>query len=340
MAYVWIGYLDYNYIYDWSPGGAPPVAAGEAAIFDSSGSYFLTVSSGPIAPDSWTFNPDAQSYVIGGAAVNFGTVDGLSNQANSGQSISISNDLGGIGAVNQIGNSGLTLSGANTYSGGTVISSGTLTLGHVDPSGNIDAAGTGEIDLAGGTLQFSTNGTLNNKIALTGSATITGSVTIAGQFQPGAFTLTFGTVQFWHTLEFPTGGTIVFAPSSLLAGAFPSINVNGAALVAGAGNSALGTLTANAPSTTVGSYSWLDFNGNSATIANLQGTEIPFVYPGGEITNAAGATTTIISGSFEGRITGAGDVVFGSPGSTVNLGNEGNPNTYTGGTTINGTQVH
>ena len=90
---------DYNLGTNWAnpPAGAPPLAAGQSATFDVAGSASVVVTAGPIAPNSWLFNAAAQSYTISGAAVNFsvaGASGGIIVNANSGQSISISNNIG------------------------------------------------------------------------------------------------------------------------------------------------------------------------------------------------------------------------------------------------------
>src|ERR1700759_3269214 len=75
------------------PAVPPPIAAGQAAIFDSTGSAIVAVTSGPINPDSWTFNATSQSFSISGADVNFSGA-GILNNASAGQTIAISNNIG------------------------------------------------------------------------------------------------------------------------------------------------------------------------------------------------------------------------------------------------------
>ena len=136
----------YNIGTNWAnpPAGAPPVAAGQSAIFDTTGTTSVVVSFA--APDSWTFKATSQSYAISGGNVNFslaGASGGIINNANSSQTISISNDIGETVAgvqVQQIGNSTLVLSGTNTYSGGTKISAGTLQLGTLATTASIIGA--------------------------------------------------------------------------------------------------------------------------------------------------------------------------------------------------------
>jgi autotransporter-associated beta strand protein len=122
---------DYNLGTNWSsvPAGAPPVAAGQSAVFGATGTATVAVTAGPITPNSWTFNANSLSYTVSGQAVNFNTT-GLTNNASAGQTISISNNLGGSGAqLQQLGASTLILSGTNTYTGATTVSAGTLKAG-------------------------------------------------------------------------------------------------------------------------------------------------------------------------------------------------------------------
>jgi autotransporter-associated beta strand protein len=136
---------DYNLGTNWAnpPVGAPPVSAGQAAVFGAAGSSTVVVTAGPVTPDSWTFNATSQSFLISGAAVNFsraGPGGGIIDNANFGQTISISNNIGETVAgvqVQQLGNSTLILSGTNTYTGGTTINAGTLQLGTLATTGSI-----------------------------------------------------------------------------------------------------------------------------------------------------------------------------------------------------------
>ena len=159
---------DYNVGTNWSnpPAGAPPVTNGQGAIFDATGSATINVTS-TITPYSWTFNANSQSYSVSGSDVNFGSAAwGIFNNANSGQTISISNNIGEtapVAQVKQLGASTLILSGNNTYSGGTVISAGTLQVT------NNNSVGTGAITLDGGTFQADgvSNLTFTNGVTIT-----------------------------------------------------------------------------------------------------------------------------------------------------------------------------
>jgi autotransporter-associated beta strand protein len=187
------GTANYNDAANWFPPIGAPVAAGQSAVFDASGSTTVNVTSSSIAPNSWTFNPGAQSYTISGGAVNFslaGPFGGIISNANLGQTISILNNIGESVAgvqVQQLGASTLVLSGVNTYTGGTIVSGGTVQVT------NNSSVGTGTVTLqdgqfqAGAAVNISNNFRINNTAA--GSAidangfalTISGNVTGAGQ---------------------------------------------------------------------------------------------------------------------------------------------------------------
>ncbi len=143
---------DYNLGTNWSnpPAGAPPVTNGQSALFDATGMTTVNVTSA-VTPFSWTFMPTSQSYTVSGSAINFRSEPfGIFNLANSGQTISISNDIGESPAgvnVKQLGASTLILSGNNTYSGGTLISAGTVQVT------NNSSVGSGAVTLDGGTFQ-------------------------------------------------------------------------------------------------------------------------------------------------------------------------------------------
>jgi hypothetical protein len=77
---------DYNLGANWSnpPAAAPPVNAAQAAVFDATGNATVSVTAGPITPNSWTFTGTSQSYTISGRAVNFnGAGPNLVNNASA-----------------------------------------------------------------------------------------------------------------------------------------------------------------------------------------------------------------------------------------------------------------
>ncbi len=150
---------DYGTATNWSapPAGAPPIFPTQSAVFGTSGSSTVTIGAGPMLPDSWTFTANAQPYTISGNPVSFslsGPSGGLINNANSGQTITISaniNDgIGGPILVQQLGNSTLVLAGTNGYTGGTLISAGTVQVTNANSLGDTSST----VTLNGGTLQM------------------------------------------------------------------------------------------------------------------------------------------------------------------------------------------
>jgi autotransporter-associated beta strand protein len=198
--YVWVGTGstsntgDYNLGTNWSnpPTGAPPVATSQAAVFDTTGSTAVNVSTGPIAPASWTFTANSQAYVISGADVKFGlpgATGGIIDNASSAQ-ISISNNIGESVAgvqVQQLGNGTLILSGTNTYTGGTIINTGILRVT------NNSSVGTGTVTLQDGLFQAGADGlTFTNTFKIdktpaanSGIDAMGFSLTIAGNIADG-----------------------------------------------------------------------------------------------------------------------------------------------------------
>ncbi|EEP1131102.1 TPA: autotransporter-associated beta strand repeat-containing protein, partial [Salmonella enterica subsp. enterica serovar Havana] len=93
------------------------------------------------------------------------------------------NNIGGTGRVEKSGDDVLTLSGANSYSGGTLISDGTLV------ASNVDALGSGDVT-NNATLEMNTGGDFINNIGGTGRVEKSGDDTLT---LSGSNTYTGGT---------------------------------------------------------------------------------------------------------------------------------------------------
>ncbi|EAW2776527.1 autotransporter outer membrane beta-barrel domain-containing protein [Salmonella enterica] len=101
------------------------------------------------------------------------------------------NAISGSGQVEKSGDDVLTLSGANSYSGGTLISDGTLV------ASNVEALGTGDVT-DDATLELNTGGTFDNAISGSGQVVKSGDKTLT---LSGANSYTGGTTI--------SGGTLV-----------------------------------------------------------------------------------------------------------------------------------
>ena len=103
----------------------------------------------------------------------------------------------GSTALSKIGAGDLTINTANSYTGGTSVKNGTLTIG------NVSALGTGEVSLSGGTLNTgayavknavtATGGTFCGK-NYAGALTIRGDVTLGSALSAGSLNLNSGTL--------------------------------------------------------------------------------------------------------------------------------------------------
>jgi len=87
--------------------------------------------------------------------------------------------LSGNGSLTKSGNATLALTAANTFTGGTTVAAGTLSLG------NATALGSGPVTLSGGALSAapSSNPTLANPLVFAADTTLTGNLTFSGPAQ-------------------------------------------------------------------------------------------------------------------------------------------------------------
>jgi autotransporter-associated beta strand protein len=122
----------------------------------------VTVSgTGTLALGSYSDTVGAVS-LTGGNITGSGTLTGSSYVAQSG---SVSAILGGTGiALTKTTSGNVTLSGANTYTGGTVVNAGTLA------AGSNDALGTGTVTINGGILFLQIGVAPTNSIVLNGGS--------------------------------------------------------------------------------------------------------------------------------------------------------------------------
>ncbi|EDV2155480.1 autotransporter outer membrane beta-barrel domain-containing protein, partial [Salmonella enterica] len=225
------------------------------------------------------------------------------------------NAISGSGQVVKSGDETLTLSGANSYTGGTLISSGTLV------ASNVEALGTGDVT-DNATLVLNTGGDFDNAIGGSGKVEKSGDQTLT---LSGSNTYTGGTLISSGTLvandvnALGTGDVTDNATLALNTGGDFTNNISGTGRVEKSGDDTLtlsgsntytggtlissGTLVAN----DVNALGTGDVTDNAALMLNT----------GGDFTNNIGGT---------GRVEKSGDDALTLSGS----------NTYTGGTLISG----
>ncbi|MEO6840567.1 MAG: autotransporter domain-containing protein [Bradyrhizobium sp.] len=311
---------DYNLGTNWSssPAGAPPVAAGQSAAFAATGSASVVVTAGPIAPDSWTFNANSQSYTVSGQAINFNTT-GVTNNASAGQTISITNNLGGAGAqLQQLGASTLILGGTNSYTGATTIGAGTVAL-----TGTGSIAASSEVNLSNTGTAFDISGT-------TAGASIVSLSGISGS------NVKLGT----QTLTIANGNTSNIYYGAI--GGSGGLTVTGGFAILGGAN----TYTGVTNITTTGD---LGLNGtasiaSSSKVIDNGALDLSVMSVGSSITSLAGTnsnanlflgnqtlTLTAANDTYAGMISGNGGLILAG-GTETFTGSFG----YTGATTVNG----
>ena len=211
--------------------------------------------------------------ILGGNALTIGA-DNTSPSAYAGI-------ISGTGSITKIGTGTIILSGLNSYTGGTNINSGVLsinTVGLINQSSSIGAAtnvsnSTGYLVFNGGTLQYTGVSGINNlnyTLNSTGIFNITQSgsiLTMAGiNAGSGGITVTGSGTLLLAAQQYNSGLTTVSSGSNLTYG---SISMGTSAILSGSAISILGTLNYNTPfnSSTSGILS-----GNGNIIMNGTGT--------------------------------------------------------------------
>ncbi len=340
--YVWGGTgrttttSDYNLGTNWSnpPANPPPVASGQSAEFSNAGSSTVTVTAGPITPDSWTFDANSQSYTVSGQAVNFGNAATLTNNANAGQSISIINNMTGTN-LTQAGTSTLTLSGSNSFTN-VNITAGTLALngtGSVGASSVVTLGGTGVLDISQTTSGASIGSLADDGVGTAavklGSQSLT--ITNAGSGNSGRFS---GAI---------TGGGIG-------GGSGGGLTLSGGEQFLSGTNTYTGVTTVSFSALAL-SGSGSIANSSLVTVENLGEFDISFLTSGASIKSLGGDNTsqvtlggntlTITQGNstFYGQIRDGGlseCICVGSIAITGGTETFAGANRYSGGTTISG----
>jgi fibronectin-binding autotransporter adhesin len=196
----WTGSISgsWNNAGNWNPAGVPVGGADIDLAFGSTLNAAMTNdSSGTFSLHSMSFAAGSPTYTLGGNGLNFQANGGgvapsiAQNSSNpvainapvtlSGNltvsgpgNLTLGGTVGGAGGLTMAGSGTLTLSGSNTYSGGTTVQSGTVSVG-ADPN-----LGTGNVTGAAlGTLAFTGTTTTTKSFAMNGGTiTVTSGKTV------------------------------------------------------------------------------------------------------------------------------------------------------------------
>ncbi|EBI6016680.1 autotransporter outer membrane beta-barrel domain-containing protein [Salmonella enterica] len=225
------------------------------------------------------------------------------------------NAISGSGQVVKSGDDVLTLSGANSYSGGTLISDGTLV------ASNVEALGTGDVT-DDATLELNTGGTFDNAISGSGQVVKSGdeTLTLSGSnTYTGGTTINDGTLIATSVDALGSGDVTDNAVLELNTGGDFDNAISGSGQVVKSGDETL---------TLSGTNSYTDgtlISGGTLVATNLEALGT------GDVTNNATLELNT-GGDFTNNISGSGQVVK-SGDETLTLSGA---NSYTGGTTISG----
>ncbi|MBJ2891288.1 autotransporter-associated beta strand repeat-containing protein [Salmonella enterica subsp. enterica serovar Corvallis] len=225
------------------------------------------------------------------------------------------NAISGSGQVVKSGDDVLTLSGANSYSGGTLISDGTLV------ASNVEALGTGDVT-NDAVLELNTGGTFDNAISGSGQVVKSGdeTLTLSGaNSYTGGTLISGGTLVASNVEALGTGDVTDNAVLELNTGGDFDNAISGSGQVVKSGDE---TLTLSGSNTYTGGTL---ISGGTLVASNVEALGT------GDVTNDA-VLELNTGGDFDNAISGSGKVEKSGDGTLTLSGS----NTYRGGTTISG----
>ncbi|ECC5256892.1 TPA: autotransporter-associated beta strand repeat-containing protein [Salmonella enterica subsp. enterica] len=225
------------------------------------------------------------------------------------------NAISGSGQVVKSGDETLTLSGANSYTGGTLISGGTLV------ASNVEALGTGDVT-DNAVLELNTGGDFDNAISGSGQVVKSGdeTLTLSGaNSYTGGTTISGGTLVATSVDALGSGDVTDNAVLELNTGGDFTNSISGSGQVVKSGDE---TLTLSGTNTYRGGTT---ISGGTLVASNVEALGT------GDVTNDA-VLALNTGGDFANNIGGTGSVVK-SGDETLTLSGT---NSYTGGTTISG----
>ncbi|GAO53463.1 hypothetical protein NMD1_00469 [Novosphingobium sp. MD-1] len=287
--------------------GGTLALADDGTLGDTGGS--TTVNTDGTLDLGGTSQTQNGGVTLAGGTIQNGVLSSSGTFALQGGTVSAA--LAGTGSVNQSSGT-TTLSGANSYTGGTVVDGGTLalagngTLG--DASGNTIINVDGKLDL-GGTSQ-----TQNGGVTLAGGAIENGTLSSSGTFalQGGAVNATLAGT---GSVNQSSGTTTLSRANSYTGGTVVS---GGTLALAGSGAVASSSLTVD------GTFDISGIADQGTSVVDLEGS-------GSVLLGSKALTVSAGTGTFSGVLSGAGQ--FSLSGGTLTLTGA---NSYSGGTTITG----
>ena len=245
---------------------------------------------------------------------------GDGSAASSAWTATLNNVIAGSDGLKKTGAGTLVLAGANSYTGGTTVAEGTLSVGQ---DSNLGAAGA-DVTLNGGTLQITGTGFANSSTRHWQLGNAGGGIDIA--VAGHSFTLGSALVGTGSLTKTGAGTLVLTGANSYIGGT----TIGGGTLALGAG----GSLPATGAVALTGSGATFDISGaNSAqTIASLQGVAGSRVLLGNQkLTLWDAAPTT--SSTFDGSLSGTASARLDKQGSgTLTLA--GDSSAFAGSTTI------
>lgn len=222
----------------------------DTAIFGGTGGA-VTIATGGVTANALTFN--ATGYALSGAALTLAGSTPTVTVTNGSESATISSVITGAAGLVKSGAGTLTLSGANTYTGGTIVSAGKLVAGSATAFGasgaSVSVASGASLDLAGfatgsnvsiaGTGTDGTGALFNSSATTVGSIgtlTLTGSATIGGAVNnnTGIGIATTGINLGGNTLNLNSGRLIIDGTDAFTGGGLINVNSGGVLYFAGA----------------------------------------------------------------------------------------------------------
>ncbi|MCS6243906.1 MAG: autotransporter-associated beta strand repeat-containing protein [Opitutus sp.] len=286
--------------------GSTTISAGTLAL-DSTGT--IADSSGVTNNGSFTIGANKVIQVLNGS----GSINLNSHTltlGSSGTNSIFSGVISGTGGIAKVGFTGLTLSGANTYSGATTISQGDLYL-----NTNNSLSDSTAVSVSSGSFF----------VLLNNFSDTVGSIEGAGTINLGTGTLTVGSNNTSTTFS-----GIIQETGSLVKSGTGTLTLGGVNLFTGATTISAGTLALDSTGT-IATSSGVANSGNFSIAGNKTIDSMT-----GSGTTALGSNTLTIGDSsnttatYNGIISGTGGITKVGAGSLILTGN----NTFSGTTTI------